>query len=150
MFESVQKIIPWMSDLPTLPKLAVTAIVVLLACIVLYLVWVPLPVRNPTTDPNVKEAYARMQRVLSRIGGTSEDITVDGTAVFPIHNHYYKSYWAIAQFIASHPGEIKGAYDTVWENGGRSRTFTTETQSFEAVVSAFMKEWDEASQSKKK
>ncbi len=150
MLESIQKLVPWMSDLPTLPKIGMTIVIVLVGCIVLYLVWVPLPSKSPADETSVKDAYARMQRVLSRIGGSSDHITVDGREVETVMVPYYRPYWAISQYISAHPGDIKGAYDNVWENGGQNRTFINSTETFEAVVSGFMIEWQEMAHSKKK
>ncbi|MEA2889035.1 MAG: hypothetical protein QOD11_3395 [Bradyrhizobium sp.] len=142
MLESIQKLVPWMSDLPTLPKVGMTIIIVLVGCIVLYLVWVPLPSKSPADETRVKDAYARMQRVLSRIGGSSDHITVDGQEVGAVTAPYYRSYWTISQYVSAHPGDIKGAYDNIWENGGQNRSFINDTETFEAVVSGFMIAWE--------
>ncbi|WP_396604583.1 hypothetical protein ACFLEY_07280 [Bradyrhizobium sp. YCK136] len=148
MFENIQKLVPWMSDLPLIPKIGTTLIVVLVTCILLYLVWVPLPTPTPADSAAVKDAYSRMVRVLSRVGGTGDAITVDGKPVGPAMAQYYHDYFRIGQYTTAHPGDIKGAYDIVW--GGINRTFTNDTQTFEAVVSQFMIEWLENSRSKKK
>ena len=60
------------------------------------------------------------------------------------------NYLHIARYISGHRNDIKGAYNSVWENGGESRIFSNETQSFEAVVSQFVVLWREAETGKKR
>ena len=66
MLESIQKLAPWVSGLPTVPKLAVTAIWLLLSFLFLYLVWVPTR-KDVEKSAEVQQAYDRMVRVLRRI-----------------------------------------------------------------------------------
>jgi hypothetical protein len=96
MLEGIQKLAPWITNLPTVPKITMTVVVVLLCFVLLYVVWVPPPTKNPANETSVKEAYARMQRVLSRLGGSGDQVTVDGDPVAPRSLDLYKPYLAIA------------------------------------------------------
>jgi hypothetical protein len=149
MLESIQKLASWISNLPPVPKITMTVVVVLTCFVLLYVVWVPPPTKNPANETSVKDAYARMQRVLARLDGSGDHITVDGVPIEPRLNHYYKTYLIIATYVSANPGNIKGAYEKIWEHGGQSRTFIDDTGAFEAVVSAFIREWDEVARKKK-
>jgi hypothetical protein len=149
MLESVQKLIPWISNLPPIPKITMTIVVVLICFVLLYVVWVPPPSKNPADETRVRDAYARMQRVISRLDGSSDHITVDGIPIEPRLNDYYKSYLAIAKYISANPGNIKGAFDKIWEHGGPVRVIISDTEAFEAVVVGFFREWEDAARKKK-
>jgi hypothetical protein len=148
MFENLQKLIPWVSNLPVIPKVAVTIVVMLTCFVLLYLVWAPPAGQNPADNKNVQDAYARMQRVLSKINNIGGQITVDGTPIELRLEDYYKPYLAIAQYVSSNPKNMKGAYEAIWEHGGQGRVYISDTQPFEAVVSAFFREWETAAQAK--
>jgi hypothetical protein len=103
----------------------------------------------PDEDKAVVEAYNRMSRVLGQLGRTPEGVpTIDGTPVPDVDSHYvtfYDNYLAIIEYVRDYPGDIKGAYEKVWNYGGRGRTFTTnDTQHFEAVVSEFVIQYERA------
>ena len=55
----------------------------------------------------------------------------------------YKPYLAIAKYVSANPDNIKGAYEKIWEHGGEGRVFSSDTEAFEAVVSRFIREWDD-------
>jgi hypothetical protein len=143
MLESIQKLVPWVSGLPTVPKLAITAVVLLLTFVFLYLVWAPPRVVTPGEMPAVREAYERMRRVLSRLG-TSETgrITVDGSPIEEGLEKYYSPFVAISEYVSGHPQDIRGAYEKIWEHGGAGRVMINDTEAFETVVSAFFAEYD--------
>jgi hypothetical protein len=143
MLEGIQKLAPWITNLPTVPKITMTVVVVLLCFVLLYVVWVPPPTKDPANETSVKEAYARMQRVLSRLGGSGDQVTVDGDPVAPRSLDLYKPYLAIAKYVSANPDNIKGAYEKIWEHGGEGRVFSSDTEAFEAVVSRFIREWDD-------
>ena len=90
-----------------------------------------------------------MQRVLAILDGSGDHITVDGVPIEPRLKDYYKTYLIIEKYVSANPGNIKGAYEKIWEHGGQSRTFINDTEAFEAVVSAFIQEWDEVAHKKK-
>lgn len=143
MLDAVQKLVPWATDLPLVPKIAITVIFLLIVFIFLYLVWVPGPKTSVADQPSVKKAYGRMVRVLARIQSRSDgQVVVDGNAIEPLHKDYYVQYLKIAEYIRANPGDIEGAYESVWENGGSGRVYTSDTQAFEAVVSGFFHEWE--------
>jgi hypothetical protein len=150
MLESIQKLAPWLSTLPPVPKIAMTVVVLLICFVLLYVVWVPPPTKNPANETSVKDAYARMQRVLSRLDSSGDHVTVDGDPVAPRLQDYYKPYLAISKYVSANPGNIRGAYDKVWEHGGEGRVFTSDTEAFEAVVSRFIREWDNVAARKSK
>lgn len=146
MLESIQKMLPWITGLPTAPKIAVTAIWLLLSFVLLYMVWVPVAKIAADQRPAVRQAYERMERVLSRIKRQPNgQILVDGNLIErELADHYYPHYMAIADFISKHPGDIKGAYEEIWAHGGAGRVYTSDTQAFEAVVSGFFREYTAA------
>ncbi len=150
MLEAIQKLIPWASDLPLIPKLSVSAVIILLAFVFLYIIWAPKPVILPQENPTVIQAYERMKRVLTKLGQTSDGtITVDGNPIEERLSDYYTNYLAIADFIANNPNDIIGAYEKVWENGGEGRVFINDTEVFETVVSAFFRSFENASNENK-
>lgn len=148
MLETLQKFIPWVSNLPVIPKVAVTIVVMLICFVLLYLVWAPPTGKNPADNSNVRDAYARMQRVLSRINIIGGQITVDGAPIELRLQGYYRPYLAIAQHVSSNPNNMKVAYEVIWEHGGQGRVIISDTQPFESVVSAFFREWESAAQAK--
>ena len=90
-----------------------------------------------------------MRRVFNRLKHSPNGgITVDGQPVEARLTEYYQNYVAIADFLAAHPNDIKGAYEEVWDHGGEGRVYIDDTQAFEAVVRAFFMEYKTASQSK--
>jgi hypothetical protein len=142
VLESIQKLAPWMSGLPLIPKIAMTIILLLACFVVLYIVWSPPKRPSPENDPGVKEAYERMVRVLARIQSLPNgEVLVDGRKVA---SGNYASYLPIAKYVLENPENIKGAHEVIWQNGGESRSYTNETQGFEAVVSNFFMEWEHA------
>ncbi len=145
MLEAIQKLAPWVSSLPVAPKVALTIAWFLLTFVFFYLVWVPSKKAEIYERPEVKAAYDRMARVLKRItvDGAGK-VLVDGQRVEHA-DEYYSRYARIGSYVASHPGDIPGAYEVVWENGGLNRSFTNNTQEFEAVVSGFAIAYYEAS-----
>ena len=104
MLETIQKLAPWASGLPLFPKVAITIVILLLGFVFLYLVWVPV-----YHHPEVKQAYERMSRVLSRLerlpNGT---VTVDGKPVKDRLSEYYNHYVTISEYLEGHPEDIKG------------------------------------------
>lgn len=98
----------------------------------------PAQVAAPEKRAVVMRAYDRLTRVLGRLSRpTPHQLTVDGTPVEERLRHYYRDYVAIAEYVAEHPEDIVGTYEAIWEHGGESRTFISDTQVFENVVSAF-------------
>lgn len=146
MLESIQKLLPWVTGLPTAPKIAVTAIWLLLSFVFLYTVWVPVAKIVADQRPAVRQAYERMERVLSRLKREPDgQILVDGNPIErKLADYYYPNYIAIAEFLSKHPGDIKGAYEEIWAHGGAGRVYTSDTQAFEAVVSGFFQEYTDA------
>jgi hypothetical protein len=147
LLETIQKLVPWVADLPTAPKVAVTAIWLLLSFVFMYAVWVPVGKVRPEQTPAVREAYERMERVLSRLRRQPDgQVLVDGKTVDPrLADAYYLHYLAIAEYVSIHRGDLKGAYEEIWSHGGAGRVFTNDTQAFEAVVSGFFEEYSSAS-----
>jgi len=147
MLEAIQKLVPWVTGLPIAPKVAVTAIWLLLSFVFLYMVWVPVAKVPVDQRPAVRQAYERMERVLSRLKRQPDGQTlVDGNPIErQLADHYYPHYVAIADFVSKHPGDIKGAYEEIWAHGGAGRVYTSDTQAFEAVVSGFFKDYTAAS-----
>ena len=142
MFESIQKLLPWLTGLPVVPKVVVTAIWLLLSFLFLYLVWVPTPQHQVESTAGVQQAYERMVRTLLRIKLLpSGQVLVDGQAIEPRIAEYYSKYAAIGDYVAHHPGDVKGAYEEIWAQGGESRTFINDTEAFEAVVAAFFQQY---------
>jgi hypothetical protein len=116
---------------------ALTVAWFLLTFVFFHLVWVPPKKIEIYERPEVKAAYDRMARVLKRITvGVAGEVLVDGQ---PIEHadEYYSRYARIGAYVASHPGDLPGTYEVVWENGGLNRVYTSNTQEFEAVVSEF-------------
>jgi len=147
MFESVQKLAPWVSALPVMPKIAITMAWFLVSFVFFYVVWVPVKKVEVYDRPVVKAAYERMVRVLKRITADSAgDVLVDGRVVQ--FRDEYSKFAKIAEFVSSNPGDIQGAYEKVWENGGLNRSFTSDTEAFEAVVSGFAIVYYEASRAR--
>ncbi len=144
MLEAIQKLVPWVSGLPIVPKLAISAVVVLLLSVFLYLVWVPPREVVPAEQPAVREAYERMRRVLSRLGTSETDrTTVDGSPIEErLVEEYYKHFIAVSEYISTHPDDIRGAYEKIWDHGGAGRVMINDTEAFETVVSAFFEEYD--------
>src|SRR5687768_8617042 len=98
MFESIQKLAPWVAALPLVPKLAITAAWFLLSFVFFYIVWVPTKKMEVYEQPEVIAAYKRMARVLRRITiDTSGNVSVDGHMV-PLAGQYYSKYASIAEF----------------------------------------------------
>jgi hypothetical protein len=146
MLESIQKLAPWVSGLPTVPKLAVTAIWLLLSFLFLYLVWVPTR-KDVEKSAEVQQAYDRMVRVLRRITRLPNGQTlVDGRPIDAREEGYYAKYAAIADYVAQHPRDIKGTYEEVWDQGGSGRVYTDDTEAFEAVVKEFFKQYQRATE----
>ncbi|MCM2284173.1 MAG: hypothetical protein NDI81_05300 [Desulfobacula sp.] len=146
MLESIQKLLPWVTGLPIAPKIAVTIIWLLLSFVFLYMVWVPVAKVAIDQRPAVRQAYDRMERVLSQIKLQPDgQIVVNGNAVEHRLAGYYRDYIAIAEFVSKHPGDIKGAYEEIWAHGGAGRVFIDDTQAFEAVVSGFFQQYTVAS-----
>ena len=142
MLETIQKLLPWASGLPIVPKVVLTAVWVLLSFLLLYLVWVPAPQQQVENMPGVQQSYDRMVRQLIRIKRLpSGQVLVDGQPVETRLVDYYSKYAAIADYVAHHPRDIKGAYEEVWAQGGGSRVIINETETFEAVVSGFFDEY---------
>jgi hypothetical protein len=149
LVETLQKLMPWVTGLPTGPKVLVSIIAVVLTALFLVLIWTPEratdTTKDPARNPRVIQAYTRMERVLSPLA-----IRQDGTVVVhgdPVSNRlqqYYIPYARIAMYIRGHPNDIKGAYEEVWNNGGESRIFIDDTQTYEAVVSNFFRTYQEA------
>jgi hypothetical protein len=52
--EDLQKLVPWVSHLPLIPKIAVSLITLSINVVFLALVWAP--PRKPATDPRVIES----------------------------------------------------------------------------------------------
>ena len=145
MLESIQKLAPWASGLPLFPKIAITIVVLLLGFTFLYLVWVPARQVAIYNQPEVKQAYERMSRVLSRLARLPDGtVTVDGNPVEDRLSEYYIHYISLSEYLKEHPGNIEGAYEAVWEHGGGSRVFTNDTEAFETVVAGFFHEWEMA------
>jgi hypothetical protein len=98
-----------LSSLPLPAKLLVSGIAVAICLLFLLLVWSPPAVHDPQQSPAVHESYSRMQRVLGRLGMTSnQQVTVDGTAIPRQMAEYYQPYLAIAEYVRAHPGDCSG------------------------------------------
>jgi hypothetical protein len=95
---------------------------------------------------NVRQAYERMERVLSRLKRQPDgQVLVDGNPIErQLADYYYSHYLAIAEFLSKHPGDIREAYEEILAHGGAGRMFTNDTQAFEAVVLGFFKEYSSA------
>src|SRR4051812_13903039 len=101
-----------LSSLPLPAKLLISGIAVAINALFLLLVWTPTAARDPQREPTVRESYSRMQRVLGRLAVNSSDqITVDGTAIPRQLAEYYRPYLAIAEYVRTHPGDAQGAYE---------------------------------------
>jgi hypothetical protein len=107
------------------------------------------PSAPASSMPAVIRAYDRMRRVLARLsrspGAAGGDIAVDGIPLEENLISSYKEYLAVAEFVAEHPGDVAGAYESVWEHGGESRPYITEAQPFETVIGAFFRAYETAS-----
>jgi hypothetical protein len=147
--ETIQKLAPWASSLPFAPKLAISAVVILIAFVFLYLLWAPKPNILPQESPVVVKAYDRMKRVLSRIGYTENGMpTVDGKPIEERLIEYYSPYLAISEYINQNPGDIKGTYEKIWEHGGQGRVMINDTEAFETVARAFFLSFEQAAAEK--
>jgi hypothetical protein len=149
--KSLQESIPWVQGLPLVPKIIISLIVVAIASLFLLLVWFPAPSRAAAKDPSVLQAYSRMTRVLARLTTNANgEILVDGKLISPTLTEDYAPHAAIAKYIRDHPGDVEGAAEEIWNHGGQSRVFINDTQAFEAVVSAFIKDYETAKTAPKK
>jgi hypothetical protein len=150
LIDGLQKLAPWASKLPLIPKIALSAITVCLNVLFVGLIWTPPRDSTPESDQSVMEAYLRMQKILGGLYKTDGKITFEGRPVSPQLESYYRPYVEIATFIREHPNDIKGAYEEIWKYGGEGRTIIDDTTAFEAVVSRFFREFETAKNSAKK
>jgi hypothetical protein len=149
LVETLQKLLPWVTGLPTVPKVIVSIIAIALTALFLVLVWAPQTAsesaKDPTRSPRVIQAYTRMERVLAPLAIRQDGtVVVDGDPVDKRLEEYYLPYAHIAMYIRGHPNDIKGAYEEVWNNGGEGRVYTDDTQTYEAVVSHFFRTYQQA------
>jgi hypothetical protein len=105
------------------------------------------PPRPPASAPRVIEAYRRMSALLASLEHYNSNTTPAGEPWTPKLMVYFKPYFEIASYLREHPGDIDGAYEVIWQNGGPSRTFIDDTQDYEAVVIGFFQEYKEAKSS---
>lgn len=143
--EEMQKIVPFAQTLPVIAKVLISLIIVLAIGLLLLLIWTPPSKKDVTNNPLIVEAYTRMKRVLERLESKNGTITVDGSPIANNLQKYYEPYIAIALYLRNNPGNIKGANEEVWNNGGLNRSYIDDTQAFEAVVSNFAITYYEAS-----
>lgn len=129
MLDALKEIASWGGQLALLPKLALSFLIINLCFFALVLLWYSPSKKMPWENQVVISAYERMARVL-------DDLP---QGVPSPRGRYYEPYLVIADFIDKNPGDVKGAYEVIWENGGRSRTFINETNRFETVVSGFFR-----------
>ena len=143
--DTVRDVGSWAQALPTAPKVIISAVVVLLCGFILIILWTAPDESAPENQPKVKAAYERMERILSRLAIAPDgSLLNDGAQVEPTRKAYYTHYLNIASYLKANPGNVAGAYEMIWDNGGESRSFIDDTQSFESVVSAFFREYAEA------
>jgi len=147
--ETLQKLVPWVSGLPIVPKIAISGIVFIIAALLLLMIWTPRPTIAPAEDPSVVEAFERMKRVLLPLKQLDDGkIMVGDEQVSKKLEQYYLDYVAIANYIRDHPEDIEGTYEVIWEHGGANRAFINDTNAFETVVSAFFETYERAKSGK--
>jgi hypothetical protein len=147
MFDALKKLIPWLSGLPVSFKLIVSLIILLIVVFLLLIIWLPQMKDDKTPDKNqeVRDSYNRMERTLSRLTISKKGRKlVDGEPLDDKLIQYYENYFELSSYLKEHPNDIKGAYEKVWELGGGSRVFISETNNFESVVSAFFHTYEDA------
>jgi hypothetical protein len=100
---------------------------------------------NPADNAEVKTAYERMTRVLGELAVSPDGaILVGGAPIETRLSDYYRPYVRIERYIKDNPGNINGAYEVIWDNGGEGRVHIGDTQNFETVVRAFFVEYSRA------
>jgi hypothetical protein len=151
MFDKIASIIEWLQNLPNIPKGIISVVVVLIAAFVAVFLWSKPRPREAAKNPSVVESYDRVVRILTRLSIAADGrILVDSSPVLvPKLQHYYAPYIKIREYIDQHPGDIKGVYEAIWDNGRQGRVFIDETSTFESAVSSFFLEYDEAAKASK-
>jgi hypothetical protein len=140
MFDEVQKLVPWAQQLPLIAKVTLTAIIVFAAFLIISLVWATPKKVDAFANSDVQVAYNRMLKVLSRLQKNDKGVFVDGREIPKAQEEYWSPYLSIQAVVHDKPGDLGAAYESVMENGGDSRIFTSDTQSFETVVSGFARQ----------
>ncbi len=149
LVDTLQKLVPWVTGLPTGPKVLVSVIAIALTALFLVLVWTPETAgeatKDPAQSPRVIQAYTRLERVLAPLGLRQDGtVVVEGDPVSQRLQEYNLPFARIAMYVRGHPNDIEGAYEEVWNNGGEGRSFIDDTQTYEAVVSNFFRTYQEA------
>jgi hypothetical protein len=157
VFDKITGAIEWAQGLPNVPKGVISGVVILIAVFVVALLWTKpaSKAEDPAKASSVVDAYGRMVRILDRLSISPDgNILQDGS---PVRFSYIdteksillKDHAEIVRYIKYHPNDIKGDHEEIWNNGGESRVFTDDTNTFENVVSSFFREYSEAEKASK-
>lgn len=111
MVETLQQLVPWVTGLPTGPKVLVSIIAIALNALFLVLVWTPETAseatKDPARSPRVIQAYTRMERVLAPLAQRQDGtVVVEGEPVSQRLQEYYLPYARIAMYVRGHPNDI--------------------------------------------
>lgn len=140
-FSAIQKVLPWASSLPLIPKIGVTAIIVFIAFTLVSAIWARQP--DQTKDPEVLQSYNLMVKALGELNQRSDGkVVYEGNAVEPKLVPYFVPYLNIGKYVHAHPGDIPGAFETVAMNGGPDRIYINDTERLEYVVDRFFRAYE--------
>jgi len=150
MLDTIRDVGSWAQGLPSIPKIVISIMVILVCAFTLLLLWTPPQKITPSDDPAVKAAYERMKRVLSGLSVSADgSILVEGAPVDQKLSAYYKPYAMIEEYIRKNPGNIDGVYEIIWDNGGYDgRTIINDTDKFETLVRNFFARYADVGRAK--